>query len=70
MFPLFQSPGTSLDSYGFYKYDGEWLGNHICQFPQDPEMHIIWSHNWHGNMIEALRIPMSKLLNLKNKVKV
>jgi len=25
-----------------FKYDGEWLGNHISQFLQDPRMHIVW----------------------------
>lgn len=27
-----------------FKYDGEWLGNYIIQFPQDPGMYLIGSH--------------------------
>ncbi|KAK4828058.1 hypothetical protein QYF61_023118 [Mycteria americana] len=26
------------------KYDGQWLSNFICQFPQDPQMHLTRSH--------------------------
>ena len=29
---------------GLLKYDGGWLSHFICQFPQDPWMHLIRSH--------------------------
>ena len=44
MFPFLQSPGTSPDSHDFFKYDGEWLSNHISHLFQNPGMDIIWPH--------------------------
>lgn len=31
-------------SHNFLKYDGEWLGNYISQFPQAHKMHQFGSH--------------------------
>ena len=31
---------------GLLKYDGEWPGHFIRQFPLDPQMHLIGSHGF------------------------
>ncbi|PKU33699.1 hypothetical protein llap_15995 [Limosa lapponica baueri] len=36
--------GNFLRLPQFLKYDGYWLGNFICQFLQDLQMHLIRSH--------------------------
>jgi len=44
MSPLFQSVPTSLDCHNCLNMMDKWISNLICQFHQDPWMHLIRSH--------------------------